>query len=91
MEAQEKQRKIVENTQTQAAEEKKVLQKQSSVVNQDKIAVQKELQERILESAMDYAIIAMDRGGRVTRWNAGLVSTPCAPTPTRTTCPMRRK
>lgn len=45
MEAQEKQRKIVENTQTQAAEEKKVLQKQSSVVNQDKIAVQKELQE----------------------------------------------
>lgn len=45
MEAQEKQRTIVENTQTQAAEEKKVLQKQSSVVNQDKIAVQKELQE----------------------------------------------
>lgn len=45
MEAQEKQRKIVENTQTQAAEEKEVLQKQSSVVNQDKIAVQKELQE----------------------------------------------
>ena len=30
---------------------------------------EKELQERILESATDYAIIAMDRSGRVTRWN----------------------
>jgi PAS domain S-box-containing protein len=29
------------------------------------------LQGRILESATDYAIIAMDRSGRVTRWNAG--------------------
>ena len=33
--------------------------------------IQKELQERILDSATDYAIIAMDRGGRVTRWSAG--------------------
>ncbi|HZY68492.1 MAG TPA: PAS domain S-box protein [Devosia sp.] len=32
---------------------------------------EKELQERILESARDYAIIAMDRAGRITRWNAG--------------------
>ncbi|GJD54627.1 PAS domain-containing protein [Methylobacterium dankookense] len=32
---------------------------------------QKELQDRILESATDYAVIAMDRSGRVTRWNAG--------------------
>ncbi|WP_082317159.1 PAS domain S-box protein [Methylobacterium sp. ARG-1] len=29
------------------------------------------LQGRILESATDYAIIAMDRSGRVTRWNTG--------------------
>ncbi|MGX9981591.1 HWE histidine kinase domain-containing protein [Methylobacterium fujisawaense] len=29
------------------------------------------LQARILDSATDYAIIAMDRNGRVTRWNAG--------------------
>ena len=33
--------------------------------------VQRELHERILESATDYAIIAMDRSGRVTRWSAG--------------------
>ncbi|MBA9071818.1 PAS domain S-box-containing protein [Methylobacterium sp. RAS18] len=32
---------------------------------------EKELQERILESARDYAIIAMDGAGRITRWNAG--------------------
>ena len=32
---------------------------------------QKLLHERILGSATDYAIIAMDRGGRVTRWNTG--------------------
>ncbi|MDE3744304.1 PAS domain S-box protein [Methylobacterium komagatae] len=32
---------------------------------------QKLLQERILGSATDYAIIAMDRNGHVTRWNAG--------------------
>lgn len=32
---------------------------------------QKLLHERILASANDYAIIAMDRNGRVTRWNAG--------------------
>jgi PAS domain S-box-containing protein len=29
------------------------------------------LQGQILESATDYAIIAMDRSGRVTRWNTG--------------------
>ncbi|WP_156453652.1 PAS domain S-box protein, partial [Methylobacterium sp. CCH5-D2] len=29
------------------------------------------LHQRILDSATDYAIIAMDRGGRVTRWNTG--------------------
>lgn len=29
------------------------------------------LQARILDSATDYAIIAMDRNGRVTRWNTG--------------------
>ena len=29
------------------------------------------LQERILDSASDYAIIAMDCGGRITLWNAG--------------------
>ncbi|MEH3147371.1 MAG: PAS domain S-box protein [Methylobacterium frigidaeris] len=28
-------------------------------------------QERILESAVDHAIMAMDRNGRVTRWNEG--------------------
>ena len=33
--------------------------------------IQKELQERILDSATDYAVIAMDRSGRVTRWSAG--------------------
>lgn len=44
-EAQQKQRSCVESTQQQISEEKKVLQKQSSIVNQDKIAVQKELQE----------------------------------------------
>ncbi|GJD57984.1 PAS domain-containing protein [Methylobacterium dankookense] len=33
--------------------------------------IQKELQGRILDSATDYAIIAMDRSGRVTRWSAG--------------------
>ncbi|MFJ7441479.1 PAS domain-containing protein [Methylorubrum thiocyanatum] len=33
--------------------------------------IQKELQERILDSATDYAIIAMDRAGRVTRWSVG--------------------
>jgi PAS domain S-box-containing protein len=32
---------------------------------------EKELHERILESAKDYAIIAMDDAGRITRWNAG--------------------
>jgi PAS domain S-box-containing protein len=32
---------------------------------------QQVLQARILDSATDYAIIAMDRNGRVTRWNAG--------------------
>lgn len=32
---------------------------------------QKLLYERILASATDYAIIAMDRDGRVTRWNTG--------------------
>ncbi|UHC20238.1 MULTISPECIES: PAS domain S-box protein [Methylobacterium] len=32
---------------------------------------ERELQNRILESASDYAIIATDRSGRVTRWNAG--------------------
>ncbi|GAA0273159.1 MULTISPECIES: PAS domain S-box protein [Methylorubrum] len=32
---------------------------------------QRILHERILDSATDYAIIAMDRSGRVTRWNAG--------------------
>lgn len=32
---------------------------------------QKLLHERILGSATDYAIIAMDRNGHVTRWNAG--------------------
>ncbi len=35
------------------------------------LQIQKELQERILDSATDYAIIAMDRGGRVTRWSTG--------------------
>lgn len=30
-----------------------------------------ELQDRILESATDYAIIVTDLGGRVTRWNVG--------------------
>ncbi|GJD52504.1 hypothetical protein OPKNFCMD_5270 [Methylobacterium crusticola] len=34
-------------------------------------SAERELQERILESATDYAIVAMDRTGRVTRWNAG--------------------
>ena len=34
-------------------------------------SIQKELQERILDSATDYAIIAMNRSGRVTRWSAG--------------------
>ena len=33
--------------------------------------IQKELQQRILDSATDYAVIAMDRGGRVTRWSTG--------------------
>jgi PAS domain S-box-containing protein len=32
---------------------------------------QRILHERILDSATDYAIIAMDRGGRITRWNSG--------------------
>ena len=32
---------------------------------------EKELHGRILESASDYAIIAMDSDGRVTRWNSG--------------------
>ncbi|AWN37694.1 PAS domain S-box protein [Methylobacterium radiodurans] len=32
---------------------------------------QRILHERILDSAMDYAIIAMDHGGRITRWNGG--------------------
>ena len=35
------------------------------------LQLQKEMQERILDSATDYAIIAMDRSGRVTRWSAG--------------------
>ncbi|MBE7200945.1 MAG: PAS domain S-box protein [Parafilimonas terrae] len=34
-------------------------------------AEQRLLHERILDSAIDYAIIAMDPAGRVTRWNAG--------------------
>ena len=34
-------------------------------------AEQRLLNERILDSASDYAIIAMEPGGRVTRWNAG--------------------
>ncbi|GJD99266.1 PAS domain S-box protein [Methylobacterium isbiliense] len=34
-------------------------------------SAERELQDRILESATDYAIIATDRSGRVTRWNAG--------------------
>jgi PAS domain S-box-containing protein len=32
---------------------------------------QRMLHERILDSATDYAIIAMDHGGRITRWNSG--------------------
>jgi PAS domain S-box-containing protein len=32
---------------------------------------QKLLHDRILDSATDYAIIAMDQNGRVTRWNTG--------------------
>jgi PAS domain S-box-containing protein len=32
---------------------------------------EKALQNRVLESASDYAIVATDRTGRVTRWNAG--------------------
>ncbi|MEG9524191.1 MAG: PAS domain S-box protein [Hyphomicrobiales bacterium] len=34
-------------------------------------AEQRLLHERILDSAADYAIVAMDPEGRVTRWNAG--------------------
>ena len=34
-------------------------------------AEQRLLNERILDSAIDYAIVAMDPAGRVTRWNAG--------------------
>ena len=34
-------------------------------------AEQRLLNERILDSAIDYAIVAMDPDGRVTRWNAG--------------------
>ena len=34
-------------------------------------AEQRLLHERILDSATDYAIVAMDPHGRVTRWNAG--------------------
>ncbi|MEE7490276.1 PAS domain S-box protein [Methylobacterium oryzae CBMB20] len=34
-------------------------------------AEQRLLHERILDSATDYAIVAMDPEGRVTRWNAG--------------------
>ncbi|WP_407529166.1 PAS domain S-box protein [Methylobacterium oryzisoli] len=34
-------------------------------------SAERELQDRILESATDYAIVATDRRGRVTRWNAG--------------------
>ncbi|UHC20102.1 PAS domain-containing protein (plasmid) [Methylobacterium currus] len=32
---------------------------------------ERELQDRILDSATDYAIVATDRHGRVTRWNEG--------------------
>lgn len=35
------------------------------------LRVQCQLQDRILDSATDYAIITMDQGGRVTRWNEG--------------------
>ncbi|NGM34284.1 PAS domain-containing protein [Methylobacterium sp. DB0501] len=34
---------------------------------------ERELQDRILDSATDYAIVATDRHGRITRWNEGAV------------------